>query len=72
MQYNYGHGRPYATAIAKAKVMNNEMDIDLESLNRHVDEISIKQFEGQMRRYLGETLLNITPKYMNEAEEWIQ
>jgi len=57
--------------LALIKVMNNENDIDLESLYRYETESKLKLFESDMRRDIGEILLNIDDHHMNEAEEWI-
>ncbi len=59
-------------ALTRAKVMNNEKDIDLESLYAYVSENKIKWFEGQMRRYIGEILLYLDGQYLSEAEHWIR
>jgi len=58
--------------IARAKVMNNEKEIDLESLYGYAQENNIKKYDGQMRRYIGEILLNIDDQGLNEAEDWIR
>jgi class 3 adenylate cyclase/tetratricopeptide (TPR) repeat protein len=58
--------------IARANVMNNETDIDLESLYGYARVNKIKKIDGQMRRYIGEILLNIDDQHMNEAEDWIR
>jgi tetratricopeptide (TPR) repeat protein len=59
-------------ALTRAKVMNNEKDIDLELLYAYVSENKIKWFEGQMRRYIGEILLYLDGQYLSEAEHWIR
>jgi len=59
-------------ALTRAKVMNNEMDVDLESLYRYQAENRVKTLEGSMSRYIGEILLNIDEKHMSEAEDWIK
>ena len=59
-------------ALARAKVMNNEMDVDLESLYRYQSENEVKTLEGWMSRYIGEILLNIDEKHISEAEDWIK
>jgi tetratricopeptide (TPR) repeat protein len=59
-------------ALAKAKVMNNDKNIDLESLYAYVAENRLKVFDGRMRRYIGETLLNIDDQHMPRAEDWIK
>ena len=58
--------------LAKAKVMKNEKDVDLEPLYRYEDENKVKLYEGWMQRYMGEIFLNIDDQHMNEAEEWIK
>jgi class 3 adenylate cyclase/tetratricopeptide (TPR) repeat protein len=58
--------------LAKAKVMNNEKDTDLESLYSYVYKNKVKVFDGWMRRYIGGILLNIDDQHMSEAEDWIE
>jgi len=57
--------------LARAKVMNNEMDVDLEALYRYEAEHKIGMYDGLMSRYIGEILLNIDEKHISEAEDWI-
>jgi class 3 adenylate cyclase/tetratricopeptide (TPR) repeat protein len=58
--------------IARAKVMNNEKDIDLESLYGYAQDNKVKELDGQMRRYIGEILLNIDDQHISEAEDWVK
>jgi len=58
--------------FARAKVMNNEKNVDLESLYRYEAENKVKALKGLMQRYIGEILLNIDGLHMNEAESWIK
>jgi tetratricopeptide (TPR) repeat protein len=57
--------------LARDKVMDKERNIDLESLIRFVTENKLKFFDGLIRRYCGETLLNIGGQYLSEAEKLI-
>jgi tetratricopeptide (TPR) repeat protein len=52
--------------------MNNEKDVDLESLYAHSRNNKIKVAEGWIQRYIGEILLNIDDQHISEAEHWIQ
>ncbi|MFH1952889.1 MAG: hypothetical protein ABIL06_14875 [Pseudomonadota bacterium] len=58
-------------ALARARVINNERNIDLKLLRAYVSESKVKQYEGWMRRYVGEIMLNIDDQHMSEAEHWI-
>ena len=58
-------------ALARAKVMNNEHDIDLESLYSYVSECRVKNPEGRMRKYIAEILLNLEGDHLITAENWI-
>jgi tetratricopeptide (TPR) repeat protein len=58
--------------LARAKVMNKEKDIDLESLLPLSRNVKVKAAEGWISRYIGEILLNIDDLHMPEAEEYIQ
>ncbi|MFC1515122.1 AAA family ATPase, partial [Thermodesulfobacteriota bacterium] len=57
--------------IAKAQMMNDELIIDLESLNTYEKKNTAKIFEGWIPRYIGKILLSIDDHHMNEAEDWI-
>jgi len=57
--------------VAKAKVMNNEKDVDLESITKYATENKVRLFDGWMPRYIDEVSLNIDDHHMAEAEEWI-
>ena len=57
---------------ARAKVMNNEMNINLtEFLGWHQDN-KIEALQGWMSRYIGDILLNIDEKHISEVEDWIK
>jgi tetratricopeptide (TPR) repeat protein len=57
--------------LAGAKVMNNEKDVDLESLYTYVYANKMRLFDGWMRRYIGEILLEVDDQHISEAEEWL-
>jgi tetratricopeptide (TPR) repeat protein len=59
-------------ASARAKIMSNEKDIDLELLYRCAKKIKADLFEVWVPRYLGDILLNIDNKHITEAESWIK
>jgi class 3 adenylate cyclase/tetratricopeptide (TPR) repeat protein len=59
-------------ALARAKVLNNEKDIDLESLYEIEAENKIKVFDDWILRYIAEILLNIDDRHMSESEEWVK
>jgi len=52
--------------------MNDEKDIDLESLYGCKADSKLKEFDGWTRRYIGEILLNIDDQDMSQAEDWIK
>jgi tetratricopeptide (TPR) repeat protein len=58
--------------FARAKVLNKEKDVNLETLYGHARNTKVKFFQGQVHRYIGEILLNIDDQHMSEAEQWIQ
>jgi class 3 adenylate cyclase/tetratricopeptide (TPR) repeat protein len=58
--------------IARAKVMNNEKDINLESLYGHVQENKLRIHDGSIRRYIGQILLNIDDQHISDAEHWVK
>ena len=50
--------------------MNNERDIRLESLYAYVAENKLRVYDGWMRKYIGQILLN--DKHLSEADNWIK
>jgi tetratricopeptide (TPR) repeat protein len=59
-------------ALALAKVMNNEKNININDLFKCYDENKVKLFEGYMLNAIGEILLNIDNQHISEAENWIE
>ena len=59
-------------ALALAKIMVDEKDIDLDSVYVYALENKLKSYEGLIRRYIGEILLNLDELHTFEAEEWIK
>jgi tetratricopeptide (TPR) repeat protein len=57
--------------LARAKVMSNEKDVDLEALHACVHANRMRMFDGWMRRYMGEILLEVDDHHKSEAEEWL-
>ena len=58
--------------LTRANVMRKEKGFDLKSLSEYVQENKVKELDGQMRRYMGEILLNIDEQHLSEAGEWIK
>jgi len=58
--------------IARAKVLYDEKDIDLESLYGYVHENKLRIYSGWIERYIGEILLKINDQHMDEVEYWIK
>ncbi|MFC1895481.1 hypothetical protein ACFL0Q_02310 [Thermodesulfobacteriota bacterium] len=69
-----GSGRLHCCKIgfAKAKVMNGEKDIELESLYALAFEQKLRVLKGETRRLIAEILLNIDDQHLPEAEDWIK
>jgi tetratricopeptide (TPR) repeat protein len=59
-------------SLARAKVMNNEKDIDLKLLNGYLTENKLRANDGWMRRSMGEILMNLDKQRIPEAEDWIK
>ena len=59
-------------SLVRSMVMNNELDVDLESIYTYISENKIKAYEGWMRRMLSEILLNMDENHLSEAEDWIR
>ena len=58
--------------VAISRVMNNEKDVDLESLYTHSRNNRVKRCEGEISKYIGEILLKIDDQHISEAEHWIR
>jgi tetratricopeptide (TPR) repeat protein len=59
-------------ALARAKVLNKEKVVDLESLYKYEAENKFKLLDGWILRYITQILLNIDDKHMSEAEDWVR
>jgi class 3 adenylate cyclase/tetratricopeptide (TPR) repeat protein len=57
---------------ARANTMMHNGNIDFETLYGYEAENKVRYLEGWMRRYIGETHLNIDNKHLIEAENWIE
>jgi len=58
--------------LVRAKVMNKEKDVNLESLYSYSRNNKVKVAEGGIQRYIGEILLNIDDQHISESDHWIQ
>jgi class 3 adenylate cyclase/tetratricopeptide (TPR) repeat protein len=58
-------------ALARTEVMNNERDIDLESLYEYAAANKMKSYDGMTARYISAILLNIDEHHLSEAGDWI-
>jgi tetratricopeptide (TPR) repeat protein len=56
---------------ARAKVMNNDKAINLNTLYEYADQNKVKLLEGHMARGIGHILMNIDDDHISEAEHWI-
>ena len=57
---------------ARAKVMNYDKDINLESLYSYHERHRLRLHDGWMSRYIGEILLNFDEQHIPEAKHWIE
>ena len=64
--------RLHKVAIARAQVLNNDIDINLGDVFTCYEKNKMKVVEGWMARLIAETLLNINDRYINDAEGWIK
>ena len=58
--------------LALAKILSGDVDVELEPLYRCQTANKAKWSAGWARRYLSEILLNVDPKRLSEAEDWIK
>jgi tetratricopeptide (TPR) repeat protein len=59
-------------ALAMAKVMNKDKDVDLELLRNYAYGIKTPVDEAWTSRYMAQIFMNIDSDYMTEAETWIR
>ena len=59
-------------AAARAKVMNNEEGINLESIYGYHGKTTYRFMEGVTARYIGGILLNIDDQHVSKAGDWIK
>jgi hypothetical protein len=62
----------YKIALALAKVMSNEEDINLNEIYKCYSENNSKLYEGPMQSCIGEILLNLDDQHISEAEDWVK
>jgi tetratricopeptide (TPR) repeat protein len=59
-------------ALARAKIMSGDIDIDFESLRDWVTHNKVKRDDGFIRRYVSEIILQTDEQNLADAEDWIQ
>ena len=59
------------TAMERARVMNNEKDIEFVLLYDHVPNNRQKIYDGVIRRHVAEVLLYVGENHITSAEKWI-
>lgn len=59
-------------AFVRAKVMNDERDIDLETLFEYEAQNKMKLYDGMMARFISEILLHIDDQQMPQVEDWAE
>ena len=59
-------------ALARARVLDNEKDINLDLLYGYAKNNKLIYFDGLMSRYVSEILLNIDDQHVDEAKDWIK
>jgi class 3 adenylate cyclase/tetratricopeptide (TPR) repeat protein len=62
----------FKLAVAKARVLNNDQDINLDELLEYYENNQFRVFEGFNARSIGEILLNINDQHISQAEAWIK
>lgn len=60
------------TAMARTDVMKGEKNIDLKLLYDNAAKNKIRLYDGWIKRYIAEILLNIDHQHMSEAGQWIE
>jgi class 3 adenylate cyclase/tetratricopeptide (TPR) repeat protein len=59
-------------SLARAKIMSDDSDIDFESLLGWVTHNKVKLYDGFIRRYVSEIIVNTDEQNLADAENWIQ
>jgi class 3 adenylate cyclase/tetratricopeptide (TPR) repeat protein len=69
----FGHSRINfcRMGIVRAKTVDNEIDIDLDSLHSYVHGNKINELDGQMSKYVGEIFLNLDDQDFVVSEKFI-
>jgi tetratricopeptide (TPR) repeat protein len=62
----------FEVAVARAKVLEGDRDLDLSELVRYHRSNKLKVFQVWMARYITEILLNIGEENTSDAEDWIK
>ena len=62
----------FGAGSALAGVMRNEKSLDLSAIRGYSAANKAKVFEGQVKRRIGEVLLNFDDSHAAEAEEWMR
>ena len=60
------------TALALARILDHEKNINLNELFKYSEDNKIKLYEGWMLRCIGTILLNIDDPHKTKAEDWIK
>jgi len=58
--------------LARAKVLNNDTNVNLSELFKHYRNNRAICLEGLIATYIGDILLNIDDRHIPEAEDWIE
>ena len=56
----------------RAQVMTGNKDIELQALYGYIPGGKVRCFQGMMRRYIAEILLNIGDQHLADAEDWAE
>ena len=62
----------WKVSIARAKVLNNDQDINLGEAFEYYKNINVRVAKGWAARYIGEILFNIDDQHISEAEDWVK
>jgi len=60
------------TALALARILNHEKNINLNEIFKWYEDIKIKWVKGFALNCIGTILLNIDDQHISEAEDWIK
>ena len=58
--------------LFRAKILNNEVDINLNEMIKTYSKITLKDWQNLAMIDLGQILINVDDRHFDEAQDWIE